>query len=498
MSFVPDAAQRCDTYALDPQVGFKSQYLIAPEGAMSMPGMTELVINKWSLMHGETVHPVRLIDAKERVFGAFFGTGVDRDGIMVGQASFARFNSKGRSFEADLEDYVNGIAGRFILILDSGTKTRIYRDPMGHMPLFYNGKKGIAGSSIYLCIDRPVTANIACARPGETMMSTVAVFPMGQTSDVDVQLMPGNHVLDLADFTAHRGWPLRNTIRKVTAAKSKPVIEKMAKRLRHIVQGWIAAEDVVLPLDAGVGSRILLAAAGDQRTALSQICVLQPGGPQDATNLAVAQSLAEATGQPLQVLTRQMALETFDQSRDTRQERKRLFWLRTSSALRVPATTAWGIDGLYAAQHVLLIPAGLTALQGGWTMGAPAPKPLRNTLASEIAATIGARPEKAVRKTIEPDYGRWKSGLPKTLQAQVDDFIRIELHETARAVTSLGLADHVPASPFSDREFIELALKLPLGLRGSKAFAEALIRALDPRLVGLPYDAQIPNRTAAE
>ena len=84
------------------------------------------------------------------------------------------------------------------------------------------------------------------------------------------------------------------------------------------------------------------------------------------------------------------------------------------------------------------------------------------------------------------------------LQSQVEDFIRIELHESARAVTSLGLADHMPASPFSDREFIELALKLPLGLRSSEAFAEALLLALDPALAGLPYDAEMTESTAAE
>lgn len=498
MSFSPDAVHRCESYALDPQVGFKSQYAIVPESALKVAGMAELVINKWSLLHGKAVHPTLLKDSKNRVFGAFFGTGIDHEGGVVTATAFTRFNSKGRSFEADLEDYINGIAGRFILVLDSGAKTRVYRDPMGHMPMFYNDKTMIAASSIYLTVDRPVTANIACARPGETMMSTVGVFPVGQTSDVDVRLMPGNHVLDLSDFTAHRGWPLRNSIRKVTASKSATVIGKMATRLRTIVQGWIDAEDVVLPLDAGVGSRILLAAAGDKRAAVSQICVLQPGGPQDARNLAVAHMLSEATSQNLQVLTRQMAFDTFDQTRDTRQERKRLFWLRTSSALRVPPTTAWGIDGLYAAHHVLLIPAGLTALQGGWLMGAPAPRPVRNTQASEIAAAIGARPEKAVRTAVEPDYTHWKSSLPKTLQSQVEDFIRIELHESARAVTSLGLADHMPTSPFSDREFIELALKLPLGLRSSEAFAEALLLALDPALAGLPYDAEMTESTAAE
>ncbi|MEO0370980.1 MAG: hypothetical protein AAF231_05940, partial [Pseudomonadota bacterium] len=215
MSLHLDAMTRCKNYGLDPEVAFKSQYAIARPGTVQIPGMTELALNKFSLFHGQSVHPTPLEDAKSRVFGAFFGTGVDRDGAAVTHASFERFNSRGRSFESDLEAYLSGIAGRFILLLDVGAKTRVYRDPMGHMPLFFNADTGLAGSSVSLTIDRPVTGNTACAKPGSDPPSTKSFFPMGQTVDLDVRLLPGNHLLDLSDMSARRTWPLRNTIRKV-------------------------------------------------------------------------------------------------------------------------------------------------------------------------------------------------------------------------------------------------------------------------------------------
>lgn len=498
MSLWLNAVQRCENDALDPAVGFKSQYVIAPESTIVVPGMSELVVNKWSLLHGNAVNPNLLEDDKGRVFGVFFGTGVDSDGAVVTPSSFSHFNSKSRSFEADLEEYLSGIAGRFVMMLDCGAKTRVYRDPMGHMPLFYNAEINLAGSSSYLTMDHPARGNDACAQPGDSPSSTIAVLPMGQTSDPDVRLMPGNHVLDLTDFTAHRGWPLRNSIRKVSIAKSAPVIDKMAMRLRAIVHGWITADDVVLPLDTGVGSRILLAAAGEHRNGLAGVVVQQAGLSDDANTLAVAEIMAEATGIQLTLVTHTDAHKTFGPARDLRQERRRLFWLRTSSTMRLPRDVALGIDGLYPAQHVVLNAGGLDALQGGWQMGAPTPKPVRPTQTSEIAAALNAKPEKAVRDAVQRDYERWKSSLPMTLQSQVEDFIRIELHEPPRALASLGLADHVHASPFSDREMIELALKLPLGLRSGPAFSEALIIALDPKLSGLPYHASLADKTAAE
>jgi len=131
-------------------------------------------------------------------------------------------------------------------------------------------------------------------------------------------------------------------------------------------------------------------------------------------------------------------------------------------------------------------------------MGDPTPKPVRESKSAELTAALASKPEKPVRDAIEPDYERWKSSLPKTLQSQVEDFIRIELHQPPQAVATLGLADQLSASPFSDRELIELALKLPLRLRSGEIFAEALITALDENLAGLPYDVSLSDRTAAE
>ncbi|MEM7668389.1 MAG: hypothetical protein AAF317_04455, partial [Pseudomonadota bacterium] len=454
--------------------------------------------NKFALLHGQSVNPAPLEDAKSRVFGTFFGTGIDRDGAVVTPASFARFNSRGRSFDSDLEDYLSSIAGRFILLLDTGAKTRVYRDPMGHMPLFFNPDTGLAGSSISLTIDRPVTGNTACAKPGSDPASAKSFFPMGQTVDRDVRLLPGNHLLDLSDMTARRTWPLRKSIRKVTAAKSAPVMDKIAARLRDIVQGWIATDDVVLPLDASAGSRILMAAAGDMRGDLAQITVLQQGDAGDAKPRAVAQNMTEAVGVPLTPLTRDAAIATLGGGRPQRVERKRLFWLRTSSAMRIRTQDAYAIDALQPSQHIVLNASGLDALQGGWQAGGPKPKPIRASLTAQIEATLGFKPEKPVRTAVEEDYTRWKSTLPKTLQDAAEDFIRIELHEPPKAVITLGHAEHVHASPFSDRTVIELALKLPLSLRSSPKFAEALIEALDPALAGLPYDAPLMEPAAAE
>ncbi|MEL7255721.1 MAG: hypothetical protein AAGL23_16210 [Pseudomonadota bacterium] len=498
MSLHLDAVQRCENYGLDPATGFKSQYVIARPGALRVDGMTELTLHKIALHHGEGLHPKPLHDDKGRLFGAFFGTAVDPDGDLVTDASFARFNSKGRSFEDDLHAYLGGLAGRFILLLDAGSKTRAYRDPMGHMPLFYNAKTGLSGSSISLTIDHAIAGNPTCADPGTHPSDTVAVFPMGQTADLDTRLLPGHHMLDLAEMTAHRHWPLRNTIRKVTAAKAAPVIDKIAARLSHTVQSWISGDDVVLPLDGSAGSRILLAAAGEKRHALAQVTVLQPGRDDDMNTHAIAQMMADVAGVTLTPLTREKAIAAMGSDKQLRVMRKRLFWLRTSSAMRARTEVALAMDALHPAQHIVLNASGLDALQGGWQAGAPKVKGIRSPTA-ELTTAIGRKPDKALRDALEGDYAAWKASLPKSLQDAPEDFIRIELHEPAKAVVTLGQADHTHASPFSDPEVIELALKLPLSLRGSPEFTERLIAALDPSLAGLPYDgAALEPAAAAE
>ncbi|MEO1284268.1 MAG: hypothetical protein AAFV92_05245, partial [Pseudomonadota bacterium] len=64
MPIMLDAVERCENYGLDPAVGFKSQYVIAREGTLEVPGMSELPVNKWSLLHGEAVRPELLKDDK--------------------------------------------------------------------------------------------------------------------------------------------------------------------------------------------------------------------------------------------------------------------------------------------------------------------------------------------------------------------------------------------------------------------------------------------------
>jgi len=120
----------------------------------------------------------------------------------------------------------------------------------------------------------------------------------------------------------------------------------MAGRLRSIVQRWITTNKGVLPLDEGVGSRILLAAAGDQKHRLEQICVMQAGTGNDAKTRAVTQIMAQAVGIDVHPMTKAMAFASFGRSRSLRHQRKGLFWLRTSSALRVPTHTVLGIDTL--------------------------------------------------------------------------------------------------------------------------------------------------------
>jgi asparagine synthetase B (glutamine-hydrolysing) len=454
-------------------------------------------MNKWALLHGTALKPNLLKDEKDRVFGCMIGTGIDGDGNAVTASSFAGLNSKGRTFETDFDAFVASIAGRYIIILDTGSKTRIYRDPMGHMPLFYNAKTGLAGSSVYLTLYQPASTNPACARPGETLLTTASVFPMGQTVDEDVRLLPGHHVLELADLSAKRAWPLRNTVRKVTASKSAPVVAKLAARLREIVQGWIDSDDVVLPVDASAGSRLLLAAAGDRRDKIVQApCLKIDEG--DTEKTAIAQRLADAAGIKLSILTKNEANTVFGRARALRHERKRLYWLRTSSAIRVPAEITTNVIGLQPEQHILLTGAGLDALQGGWQVGQSAAKAIRSGLTPEITCALATKPEKSVMTAVSGDYDAWKDSLPKTLHNQVEDFIRMELHQSAQAVATLGLADHVPASPFSDKQIIELALKLPYSFRSGEKFVEALIEELDPKLAGLPYVQELAPVDAAE
>ena len=481
-----DALERCARYGLPPEDGLATQYLICETERMDrVPGMATLEVNQWSVHYGRDVPAFLLRDSRDRPFGAFIGIGVDGEGNAVDASSFAEFNSKGLSFDRKFESFVTRIAGRFALLLDAGSRVRLYLDPMGHMATFLNPSTRLAGSSVFLTLDHAFDPKDQPLTAGTDLISSL---PLGLTPARAVRLMPGNHLLNLEQFTLRRTWPLRNTMRPVTEAQSAPVIAAMADRLCQVVGGLVQDGPCLVEMDGSDSARQLLAATAGLRDGLAQVYGYERAG-QDSAGPA---HLCQAAGVPFEALTRDAALAAFGRDRAGKQQRKRAFWLRTGCLCRVPAETAVNLSGLRKPARAVLRADGAEAF------GAlPGPSPVSADTAIAFASGRGRTDDQDL-PTLSDAYDAWRSGLGKTLQDRASDLIAMEWHQPARAVGLYGHEGPFLVSPFSDRVLMELALRLPQGVRVGPELADAMVAACDPALVGVTGAAAEPLATAAE
>jgi len=489
MAIELDALARCARYGLDPGKGLATQYLICESNRLeTVPGMTAITVNRWCVHHGSDVTVFPLRDAKDRPFGAFIGIGVDEKGNRVGPPDFAAFNSKSLTFEKKFETYVSRIAGRFALLLDAGGRARLYLDPMGHMATFFNTGARLVGSSVFLTLDRPFDPG---AQPMTGQSDLLQALPFGVSSDRSVRLMPGNHLLDLEHFSLRRVWPLRNTLRPVAAAKSAPVVDAMATRLRQVVGALTKDNPCLLEMDDSGNARQLLAATVDRRDTLAQVYGFARSR-QDNGEPVTAARLCEAAGVAYQPLTREAALGEFGRSRADKQQRKRTFWLRTSCLCRVPVEASLNFAGLRKPGHLVLRSDGADAL-----CVAPA-GPGLSTAATIEFATGKSQVDAKDAPILSDAYETWRGGLPKSLQDRSSELIAMEWHQPIRAVALYGQDGPFSVSPFSDRKLMELALRLPADLRSGIALADAIVTACDPALLAVCESEKATLATAAE
>lgn len=143
-----------------------------------------------------------LCDANGALIGLFLGVVVDADGRHV--ADQAEIDTSGGVWDG-AEDYIIGLAGRYLLIVTDGAKTRVYGDPSNSFRFFYNSELRLGGPSVLLCIDRPIeydpdfdAAAIQTEQPR---------YCFGRSADRQVASMPANHWLCLEDGETQRFWP---------------------------------------------------------------------------------------------------------------------------------------------------------------------------------------------------------------------------------------------------------------------------------------------------
>jgi hypothetical protein len=246
------AVDWCHEYSIPLAEACIDQFVLSENRHLPLDGMGQLPLERWTLYLGAQAKVLPMRDRAGRLFGAFIGIGVDPDGRLVDAGTFAAFDMAETEAVPALERLLAYTAGRFVAVLDHGPVMRVWFDAVAHMTTLYNRRLRRVGSSVSLCLDRPVRANPmfdneAIVR-GTAKGDTEPNYILGHSQDRDVGFALPNHVLELRDFSLRRIWPLPDSFPPARPRDYRDLASQVVSRTRQVLLALVEGHDCILPV----------------------------------------------------------------------------------------------------------------------------------------------------------------------------------------------------------------------------------------------------------
>ena len=234
------------------------QFCITKRDTDAVPdGFRSQTISGWEILYDADFSTRTVVDGGTDigfVFGEMLRVTEPASEVRVGTAGASDDETIGESFER----YLNGFAGRFVGVVDTGSDLRVYTDPGGTLPVVYStDEETVAASPLSL----PRVAQSDHFRRGlfESVSSEYGGWLPGELTYYRgvKQLLP-NHYFDLREWEPKRHYSPEST----EFREAKSVIAEVVEHLRAVIRRVVQESDgPVASLTAGHDSRGLLACA---------------------------------------------------------------------------------------------------------------------------------------------------------------------------------------------------------------------------------------------
>jgi hypothetical protein len=211
----------------------------------------------WTLAHERTLPVIDVIDPGGEACGWLIGHPLDLDAktLVEGSVSLPLPN-EGAVTPAALERWLYRFGGRFVLVVLRPFQ-RVYLDAVGSLPVvFAPGRRAVSSSPFLLpaefgdVVDDPLVETLSIAR-------TDLWFMLGSSPLSGSERLLPNHVLDLADWTVTRLWPLE----PFDELDVDTGLETIAATLEKTMTALAVSATPSIGITSGLDSRALLACA---------------------------------------------------------------------------------------------------------------------------------------------------------------------------------------------------------------------------------------------
>lgn len=459
---------------------FRTQYLLTRNG-IDLPGWNSVKLKRWHFDHCPALPVSPIKDGAGRSIGIFVGWGIDASGSTVTEPT-VKSSGEASALLAEVERFIEGCAGRYLVILDFDEVQRVYADPIVNLAVTYNPSlERVAGSTFLALRRRAVPAPPFVPENLEAGLH----YAMGATADRNVSRLLGDHYLDLQDFSTHRHWPRAETDIATEEGNEPAIMDALIERLSAICHGVLDGWPTVFPLSGGRDSRVLLGCSRQDWTKPTEYLswMFHRMSKYDAFTAAY---IAERLGLDHRVLPyEKMVLASARRIR-----------LRTGGEISYEGPQAHSTIERNIKPGPLMIRGNVMEMLRGtcWNGQSEGDPDF-----SHLLKRTRWRPERWKKKSGISDEARatsmltqkvesWWAGLPDNAKSKPYDlgFSELLLPHTM-GVWSYSAPENPVFNPYNDREIIRLTMKLPAEYRMADHGYDYILAKMLPELDQVPF-----------
>ncbi len=440
--------------------------------SVAPPAWSRWSLAGWDLSCDERLPVLDVLGTDEEMLGWMIGHPLDlAAGAPARNAVRAPFPAVRAPSESEIEQWLDGFAGRFALIL-LRPLNRIYVDAAASLPVLFHREAGTASSSPFLLTpldeirDGPLVSELAVAE-------TDRWFIFGTSPLAGANRLLPNHFLDLGTWEMRRRWPQEAFERIAVDTVLDAVIDKLEATMRALT--FPGTPPPNLAITSGFDSRTLLACS---RAVVDRLNLFTVAWPDDygAADKRTAPRVAALSGAGYRKLEWQ---------RPTPGDVERFMVLTGAQVgerrgrFAGPTWNQLGPNGAFV--------SGVTgeAIAGG---SRPGDSPgMHLSRAELIGRCFGPSTER-----LESLLDEWLAELPPGLDSL--DVITLFTHEMAFGCWGGALTTAYPDAyshtvyPFGHRGILDAVLRLPLDYRVKDTLRADIIARRWPELLVFPFN----------
>jgi hypothetical protein len=469
---------------------FPEQFVLSRDHRLGLPGWDHKRLKGVSLWRAPGARTKRLLNRRGSQIGWLLGEAVDGDGCYLRDPIIVPVANLGSTGLAQAETWLEGLAGRYVVVLVTDRVARLYQDPVGDFSVVWDPETSIVASSVLLALARPIRWNPEFDRRG--VLDGDVHFSLGHTPDAGIRRVLPNHYLDLDQMTLTRHWPREETDFEVGDDDLQRQVGAISDRLATILRALVTNAPCLLPISGGRDSRNLAALLGPAASSLVSGFAIQ-FHMMSRIDTQVGAAIAERIGVPFLPVPYR---------KTTRPER--LGYYRHTGF-------ADGAAALHVLGSHLSLPPGNLLLRGNVMELLRANQWNDATIrrGGEVRTAFGLRrllirmgpgADAAVAK-FAGQYEAWADTLPRRARKRQLDLAFCEhLLPNTLGIRHFGYTANFVLNPFACRRLIHLAMQISPRLRAEDRPNSILLARNCGHLSDIPFErevasgAEIPDR----